>query len=216
MRSFSPVTTSRFPFGVLTASKSDRDYPYIDRQKKQREQLANSILGKNRTARRASAPSAGVQKSQAAKPGSLASRIGVPKVRPINPYPHSPPDIQISIPLTRVRGSLALRLDCQPPWQQAQSPGNRCPGASKEKQASTQCRATTECPRIRIWSGDNPRPQRWPVNQGRIRPLRRGRQQLCARHHSSRYPVCPGAHVGSHAQLPRYFAQPDRHRRIRV
>ncbi|KAJ5655301.1 hypothetical protein N7507_007251 [Penicillium longicatenatum] len=50
-----------------------------DRQKKQREQLANSILGKNRTARRASAPSAGVQKSQAAKPGSLASRIGVPK-----------------------------------------------------------------------------------------------------------------------------------------
>ncbi|KAJ6103772.1 hypothetical protein N7486_003994 [Penicillium sp. IBT 16267x] len=50
-----------------------------DRQKKQREQLANSILGKNRTARRASAPGAGVQKSQNAKPGSLASRIGVPK-----------------------------------------------------------------------------------------------------------------------------------------
>ncbi|KAJ5890088.1 hypothetical protein N7504_010898 [Penicillium tannophilum] len=50
-----------------------------DRQKKQKEQLANSILGKNRTARRASAPSAGIQKSQTAKPGSLASRIGVPK-----------------------------------------------------------------------------------------------------------------------------------------
>ncbi|KAJ5938652.1 hypothetical protein N7466_001786 [Penicillium verhagenii] len=51
-----------------------------DRQKKQREELANSILGKNRSARRASAPGAGgIQKSQNAKPGSLASRIGVPK-----------------------------------------------------------------------------------------------------------------------------------------
>ncbi|KAJ5172535.1 hypothetical protein N7492_005128 [Penicillium capsulatum] len=51
-----------------------------DRQKKQNEQLASQILGKNRKGRRASAPGPGaVQKGQASKPGSLASRIGVPK-----------------------------------------------------------------------------------------------------------------------------------------
>ena len=53
----------------------------LDRQKKQHEQLANQILGKNRKDRRASAPGPGAgQKMQSVKPGSLASRIGVPKV----------------------------------------------------------------------------------------------------------------------------------------
>jgi len=49
-----------------------------DRQKKQHEQLAGQLLGKNRNKkdRRASAPGPG----PVAKPGSLASRIGVPKV----------------------------------------------------------------------------------------------------------------------------------------
>ncbi|KAJ5673752.1 hypothetical protein N7462_009191 [Penicillium macrosclerotiorum] len=48
-----------------------------DRQKKQNEQLANQLLGKNRKekGRRASAPGA-ITKASAAKPGSLASRIG--------------------------------------------------------------------------------------------------------------------------------------------
>ncbi|KAJ5642037.1 hypothetical protein N7490_006037 [Penicillium lividum] len=45
-----------------------------DREKKKHQELANSILGKKRNERRASAPAAGVQKT--AKPASLASRIG--------------------------------------------------------------------------------------------------------------------------------------------
>ncbi|KAJ5105539.1 hypothetical protein NUU61_002886 [Penicillium alfredii] len=50
-----------------------------DRQKKKHEQLASQLLGKNR---RSSAPgSSAASKPQAAKPGSLASRIGVAKVR---------------------------------------------------------------------------------------------------------------------------------------
>lgn len=55
----------------------------LDRQKKQNEQLANQLLGKNRNKkdRRASAPAPGaVSKVPNAKPGSLASRIGVQKV----------------------------------------------------------------------------------------------------------------------------------------
>ncbi|KAJ5811239.1 hypothetical protein N7447_010755 [Penicillium robsamsonii] len=54
-----------------------------DRQKKKQEELANQLLGKNR---RSSAPGSGSgtgkkaqNKSQTAKPGSLASRIGVSK-----------------------------------------------------------------------------------------------------------------------------------------
>lgn len=62
----------------------DSPYPCLDRQKKQHEQLASQLLGKNRNKkeRRASAPGPGaVSKAPNAKPGSLASRIGVPKVR---------------------------------------------------------------------------------------------------------------------------------------
>ncbi|KAE8316869.1 S-adenosyl-L-methionine-dependent methyltransferase [Aspergillus transmontanensis] len=47
-----------------------------DRQKRKNEELANSILGKNR---RSSAPGAGNNKAQNATQGSLASRIGVAK-----------------------------------------------------------------------------------------------------------------------------------------
>ncbi|QRD91769.1 S-adenosyl-L-methionine-dependent methyltransferase [Aspergillus flavus] len=47
-----------------------------DRQKRKNEELANSILGKNR---RTSAPGAGNNKAQNATQGSLASRIGVAK-----------------------------------------------------------------------------------------------------------------------------------------
>ncbi|KAE8384826.1 hypothetical protein BDV23DRAFT_166104 [Aspergillus alliaceus] len=48
-----------------------------DRQKRKNEELANSILGKNR---RTGAPGAGINKAQnAAAQGSLASRIGVAK-----------------------------------------------------------------------------------------------------------------------------------------
>ncbi|KAB8256459.1 S-adenosyl-L-methionine-dependent methyltransferase [Aspergillus pseudonomiae] len=47
-----------------------------DRQKRKNEELANSILGKNR---RTSAPGAGNNKAQTATQGSLASRIGVAK-----------------------------------------------------------------------------------------------------------------------------------------
>lgn len=55
-----------------------------DRQKKRNEQLANNLLGKNR---RASAPGSGVgKKTQNATPGSLASRIGVTKVRTARPH----------------------------------------------------------------------------------------------------------------------------------
>ncbi|CAG8890963.1 unnamed protein product [Penicillium egyptiacum] len=57
-----------------------------DRQKKKQEELANQLLGKNR---RSSAPGSGSgagkkaqNKSQNAKPGSLASRIGVTKNKP--------------------------------------------------------------------------------------------------------------------------------------
>ncbi|KAJ5133487.1 hypothetical protein N7448_001484 [Penicillium atrosanguineum] len=53
-----------------------------DRQKKQHEQLASQLLGRNRNKkdRRASAPGPGaVSKAPTAKPGSLASRIGMPK-----------------------------------------------------------------------------------------------------------------------------------------
>ncbi|OOQ82368.1 hypothetical protein PEBR_39329 [Penicillium brasilianum] len=53
-----------------------------DRRKKQNEQLASQILGKNRNekGRRASAPGPGaVSKVPTSKPGSLASRIAVPK-----------------------------------------------------------------------------------------------------------------------------------------
>ncbi|KAJ5907462.1 hypothetical protein N7495_000144 [Penicillium taxi] len=46
-----------------------------DRQKKQNQQLATQILGKNRNTRRSSAPGA-VSKVPNVKPGSLASRIG--------------------------------------------------------------------------------------------------------------------------------------------
>lgn len=54
-------------------------YFMLDRQKRKNEALANEILGKNR---RASAPGAGVvSKKQTAAAGSLASRIGVVKVR---------------------------------------------------------------------------------------------------------------------------------------
>ncbi|KAJ5614213.1 hypothetical protein N7528_007867 [Penicillium herquei] len=52
-----------------------------DRLKRQNQDLANQILGKDRKGRRASAPSGGIQKSQSAKPGSLASRITGPQVR---------------------------------------------------------------------------------------------------------------------------------------
>lgn len=59
----------------------------LDRQKKQHELLASQILGKDRKNRRASAPGPGaVQKGQAPKPGSLASRIGIPKVRSCDPF----------------------------------------------------------------------------------------------------------------------------------
>jgi hypothetical protein len=58
--------------------------PHSDRQKKKQEDLANQLLGKNR---RSSAPGSGSgagrkgqNKTQTAKPGSLASRIGVAKV----------------------------------------------------------------------------------------------------------------------------------------
>lgn len=55
--------------------------PCLDREKKQNEQLASQLLGKDRKNRRVSAPGSGaVQKGQAPKSGSLASRIGVPKV----------------------------------------------------------------------------------------------------------------------------------------
>ncbi|KAJ5725649.1 uncharacterized protein N7483_007006 [Penicillium malachiteum] len=50
-----------------------------DRLKKQNQDLANQILGKDRKGRRVSAPSGGIQKSQSAKPGSLASRITGPQ-----------------------------------------------------------------------------------------------------------------------------------------
>ncbi|KAF7717322.1 Uncharacterized protein PECH_002015 [Penicillium ucsense] len=53
-----------------------------DRRKKQNEQLASQILGKNRNdkGRRASAPGPGqISKTSNTKPGSLASRIGAPK-----------------------------------------------------------------------------------------------------------------------------------------
>ncbi|KAJ5738926.1 hypothetical protein N7493_002081 [Penicillium malachiteum] len=52
-----------------------------DRLKKQNQELANQILGKDRKGRRASAPSGGIQKSQSAKPGSLASRITGPQIQ---------------------------------------------------------------------------------------------------------------------------------------
>ncbi|KAJ5711470.1 hypothetical protein N7488_005626 [Penicillium malachiteum] len=52
-----------------------------DRLKKQNQDLANQILGKDRKGRRASAPSGGIQKSQSAKPGSLASRITGPQIQ---------------------------------------------------------------------------------------------------------------------------------------
>ncbi|KAJ5194090.1 hypothetical protein N7491_001426 [Penicillium cf. griseofulvum] len=59
------------------------DIIQADRQKKKQEELANQLLGKNR---RSSAPGSGSgagkkaqNKSQNAKPGSLASRIGVAK-----------------------------------------------------------------------------------------------------------------------------------------
>ncbi|KAJ5368460.1 uncharacterized protein N7496_008220 [Penicillium cataractarum] len=53
-----------------------------DRRKKQHEQLASQLLGKNRNekGRRASAPGPGaISKVPNSKPGSLASRIAVPK-----------------------------------------------------------------------------------------------------------------------------------------
>ncbi|KAJ5485094.1 hypothetical protein N7539_005082 [Penicillium diatomitis] len=55
-----------------------------DRRKKQNEQLASQILGKNRIdkGRRASAPGPGqISETSNTKPGSLASRIGAPKVK---------------------------------------------------------------------------------------------------------------------------------------
>jgi hypothetical protein len=61
------------PFSILILIS------YSDRQKRKNEALANEILGKNR---RASAPGAGVvSKKQTAASGSLASRIGIAKVR---------------------------------------------------------------------------------------------------------------------------------------
>lgn len=63
-----------------------------DRRKKQNEQLANQILGKNRNekGRRASAPGPGaVSKTPNSKPGSLASRIGMPKVMPTSSPKHA-------------------------------------------------------------------------------------------------------------------------------
>ncbi|KAJ5113252.1 hypothetical protein N7456_001786 [Penicillium angulare] len=70
------------------------------RQKKQNEQLANQILGKGRRERRASAPSAGIQKPQAARPGSLASRITVPKrsASTANLRPNKPNPASVAIP----------------------------------------------------------------------------------------------------------------------
>ncbi|CAG8010219.1 unnamed protein product [Penicillium olsonii] len=65
-----------------TKSISFDDIIKADRQKKKQEELANQLLGKNR---RSSAPGSGSganrkdTKSQTAKPGSLASRIGVAK-----------------------------------------------------------------------------------------------------------------------------------------
>jgi hypothetical protein len=63
----------------------DLTYPSrnLDRRKKQNEQLASQLLGKKRNekGRRASAPGPGaINKMPTSKPGSLASRIAVPKV----------------------------------------------------------------------------------------------------------------------------------------
>lgn len=82
MRSFNPVPFRLLVFAqCLIHAKSNCPRARLDRQKKQNEQLASRLLGKNRNKkdRRASAPGPGaVSKAPNAKPGSLASRIGAP------------------------------------------------------------------------------------------------------------------------------------------
>ncbi|PYH47623.1 DUF185-domain-containing protein [Aspergillus saccharolyticus JOP 1030-1] len=89
----------------MAARKEAADFNAIiqaDRRRKQNEDLANQLLGKNRQTNGGAAR--GAKKSQDAKPGSLASRIGVAKrstTAPSNPRLVSKPVVHQARPKAR-------------------------------------------------------------------------------------------------------------------
>ncbi|PYI13407.1 DUF185-domain-containing protein [Aspergillus violaceofuscus CBS 115571] len=89
----------------MAAGKAAADFNAIiqaDRKRKQNENLANQLLGKNRQTNGGAAK--GAKKTQDAKPGSLASRIGVakrPTSSPANPRINPKPVIHQARPKAR-------------------------------------------------------------------------------------------------------------------
>ncbi|RAK71102.1 class I SAM-dependent methyltransferase [Aspergillus fijiensis CBS 313.89] len=89
----------------MAAGKAAADFNAIiqaDRKRKQNENLANQLLGKNRVTNGGAAK--GAKKAQDAKPGSLASRIGVakrPTSSPANPRTNPKPVIHQARPKAR-------------------------------------------------------------------------------------------------------------------